>query len=144
MRIGVVETIVGIWNYRITLLGEQNHAGTTRMVRRRDAGVAMARLATRIHDRFPAGYITIKGEFFQDHKDEIIALINARAEREKEQRPLQRVMGMDPKRDGSLEITTTDSHIARTIAEAIHSAYKGDLKLRYSRDENLLRATWKI
>ncbi len=53
LRIGVVETIVGIWNYRVTLLGEQNHAGTTRMVRRRDAGVAMARLATRIHDRFP-------------------------------------------------------------------------------------------
>jgi beta-ureidopropionase / N-carbamoyl-L-amino-acid hydrolase len=53
LRIGVVETIVGIWNYRITLLGEQNHAGTTRMVRRRDAGVAMARLVTRIHDRFP-------------------------------------------------------------------------------------------
>ena len=32
LRIGVVETIVGIWNYRVTLLGEQNHAGTTRMV----------------------------------------------------------------------------------------------------------------
>jgi beta-ureidopropionase / N-carbamoyl-L-amino-acid hydrolase len=53
LRIGVVETIVGIWNYRVTLIGEQNHAGTTRMVRRRDAGVAMVRLATRIHDRFP-------------------------------------------------------------------------------------------
>src|SRR5689334_11722635 len=53
LRIGVVETIVGIWNYRVTLTGEQNHAGTTRMVRRRDAGVAMVRLATRIHDRFP-------------------------------------------------------------------------------------------
>src|SRR5438132_7366479 len=53
LRIGVVETIVGIWNYRVTFTGEQNHAGTTRMVRRRDAGVAMVRLATRIHDRFP-------------------------------------------------------------------------------------------
>src|SRR5262249_56133286 len=53
LRIGVVETIVGIWNYRVTLLGEQNHAGTTRMVRRKDAGVTMVRLATRIHDRFP-------------------------------------------------------------------------------------------
>jgi N-carbamoyl-L-amino-acid hydrolase len=53
LRIGVVETIVGIWNYRISLIGEQNHAGTTRMERRRDAGVAMVRLATRIHDRFP-------------------------------------------------------------------------------------------
>ena len=53
LRIGVVETIVGIWNYRVSLIGEQNHAGTTRMVRRKDAGVAMVRLATRIHDRFP-------------------------------------------------------------------------------------------
>jgi N-carbamoyl-L-amino-acid hydrolase len=53
LRIGVVETIVGIWNYRISLVGEQNHAGTTRMVRRKDAGVAMVRLATRIHDAFP-------------------------------------------------------------------------------------------
>jgi beta-ureidopropionase / N-carbamoyl-L-amino-acid hydrolase len=53
LRIGVVETIVGIWNYRVSLIGEQNHAGTTRMARRKDAGVAMVRLAARIHDRFP-------------------------------------------------------------------------------------------
>jgi N-carbamoyl-L-amino-acid hydrolase len=61
LRIGVVETIVGIWNYRVSLIGEQNHAGTTRMVRRKDAGVAMVRLATRIHDRFPeiAGLRTV-------------------------------------------------------------------------------------
>jgi beta-ureidopropionase / N-carbamoyl-L-amino-acid hydrolase len=53
LRIGVVETIVGIWGYRVTLIGEQNHAGTTRMARRKDAGVAMVRLAAHIHDCFP-------------------------------------------------------------------------------------------
>src|SRR5215469_8445120 len=53
LRIGVVETIVGIWNCRVSLIGGQNHAGTTRMIRRKDAGVAMVRLAARIHDRFP-------------------------------------------------------------------------------------------
>jgi N-carbamoyl-L-amino-acid hydrolase len=53
LRIGVVEAIVGIWNFRVVVTGEQNHAGTTRMVRRKDAGVAMVRLAGRIHDRFP-------------------------------------------------------------------------------------------
>jgi beta-ureidopropionase / N-carbamoyl-L-amino-acid hydrolase len=52
LRIGIVETIVGIRNFRIAFTGEQNHAGTTRMVRRKDAGVAMVRLATRVHDRF--------------------------------------------------------------------------------------------
>jgi NMD protein affecting ribosome stability and mRNA decay len=96
----------------------------------------------RIHDRFPAGYVTIKGEFFADHRDEIIALITSKEEREKSEHPLQRIMSIEDVREG-LQVTTTDSHLARGIGEALYDAYKGDLKLRYSRDENLLRATWR-
>lgn len=96
----------------------------------------------RIHDHFPAGYVTIKGEFFRDHRDEIVALIENHEKTEKSRRPLQRIMGMEDTREG-FQVTTTDSHLARGIAEALHGAYKGDLKLRYSRDENLVRATWK-
>jgi beta-ureidopropionase / N-carbamoyl-L-amino-acid hydrolase len=54
LSIGVVTSIVGIWQYRITFRGEQNHAGTTRMDVRKDAGVALARLCVAIDDRFPA------------------------------------------------------------------------------------------
>ena len=54
LRIGVVTSIVGIWQYRITFSGEQNHAGTTRMGVRKDAGVALARFCVDIDDRFPA------------------------------------------------------------------------------------------
>ncbi len=53
LAIGVVTSIVGIWQYRITFSGEQNHAGTTRMAVRRDAGVALARFCVAIDDRFP-------------------------------------------------------------------------------------------
>jgi NMD protein affecting ribosome stability and mRNA decay len=96
----------------------------------------------RIRDDFPAGYVTIKGEFFKDHRDEIVALINAKERSEKAEHPLQRIMAIADVREG-LQVTTTDSHLARGIGEALHDAYKGDLKLKYSRDENLLRATWK-
>jgi len=96
----------------------------------------------RIQDEFPAGYVTIKGEFLKDHRDEIIALINKKEDREKATHPLQRIMAIEDVREG-LQVTTTDSHLARGIGEALHDAYKGDLKLRYSRDENLLRAIWK-
>jgi NMD protein affecting ribosome stability and mRNA decay len=96
----------------------------------------------RIHDRFPAGYVTIKGAFIAEHRDEIVSLIQSHEKKEKAGRPLQRIIAIDEKRDG-LEVTTTDSHLARGIAEALHDAYKGELKLRYSRDENLLRASWK-
>jgi beta-ureidopropionase / N-carbamoyl-L-amino-acid hydrolase len=54
LKIGVVTSIVGIWQYRITFTGEQNHAGTTRMAIRRDAGLALARFCVAIDDSFPA------------------------------------------------------------------------------------------
>jgi N-carbamoyl-L-amino-acid hydrolase len=53
LKIGVVTSIVGIWQYRITFTGEQNHAGTTRMAIRRDAGLALARFCVAIDERFP-------------------------------------------------------------------------------------------
>src|SRR6266850_107371 len=53
LRIGVVTAIVAIWQYAFTVTGEQNHAGTTSMTRRRDAGLALVRLLAAIDKRFP-------------------------------------------------------------------------------------------
>jgi N-carbamoyl-L-amino-acid hydrolase len=54
LTIGIVTTIVGIRQYKITFEGFQNHAGTTRMAVRRDAGVALVRLAAAVDEMFPA------------------------------------------------------------------------------------------
>jgi beta-ureidopropionase / N-carbamoyl-L-amino-acid hydrolase len=54
LAIGIVTSIVGIWQYRISFTGEQNHAGTTRMAVRKDAGLALARFCVDIDNRFPA------------------------------------------------------------------------------------------
>ena len=54
LSIGIVTSIVGIWQYRIAFTGEQNHAGTTRMAIRKDAGLALARFCVAIDERFPA------------------------------------------------------------------------------------------
>jgi N-carbamoyl-L-amino-acid hydrolase len=53
LRIGVVTAIVAIWQYKIIVTGEQNHAGTTSMKRRRDAGLALVRLLNAIDKKFP-------------------------------------------------------------------------------------------
>jgi N-carbamoyl-L-amino-acid hydrolase len=53
LKIGVVTAIVGSRRFRIVCEGQQNHAGTTRMAIRKDAGVALARLSVAIHDLFP-------------------------------------------------------------------------------------------
>ena len=53
LKIGVVTSIVGIQQYRVVFNGVQNHAGTTRMAIRRDAGLACARFCLAIDERFP-------------------------------------------------------------------------------------------
>src|SRR5262249_59723795 len=53
LKIGVVTSIVGIWQYRISFTGEQNHAGTTRMAIRKDAGLALAKFCVAIDDALP-------------------------------------------------------------------------------------------
>lgn len=53
-RIGIVTAIVGIMQFRLTFSGIQNHAGTTPMPIRKDAGVAMMRLYNDVMDKFPA------------------------------------------------------------------------------------------
>ena len=52
-RIGIVTAIVGIRAFRLTFGGLQNHAGTTPMPIRKDAGVAMMRLYNDVMDKFP-------------------------------------------------------------------------------------------
>jgi N-carbamoyl-L-amino-acid hydrolase len=53
LRIGIVTAIVGMRRFIIRFRGQQNHAGTTRMAVRRDAGVALVKLVAAIETRFP-------------------------------------------------------------------------------------------
>ena len=95
----------------------------------------------RIHDKFPAGYVTLGGEFFREYREQILQLVKNREAHEKAEHPLERIMGIEDTPEGTL-ITTTDTHLARDIAEALHKAYKGDLHYHYNKEENLLRAKW--
>lgn len=95
----------------------------------------------RIRDHFPAGHVTLKGEFFGAHRDEILQLARHRETHERAEHPLERIMAVDDV-DGGVLITTTDTHLARDIGEAVHDAYKGELEYHYNKEENLLRVHW--
>ncbi len=51
-RIGVVTGIVGIRSWTIRFAGEQNHAGSTPMPRRKDAAAALFEFGVRFRERF--------------------------------------------------------------------------------------------
>ena len=52
-QVGVVTGIVAIWQYRIAIEGQQDHAGGTTMAERRDAGLAAVRLLAWLDAEFP-------------------------------------------------------------------------------------------
>jgi len=96
----------------------------------------------RIHDRVPAGFLTLGGEFLAEHKDEILHLIHNFEKRERAEHPLQRIMGVEEQDEG-LVITFTDPHLARGVGEAVEHAYRGELDFKYTEGEYLLRVTWQ-
>ena len=53
LRLGVVSGIVAIWQWRIVVEGQQDHAGGTTMAERRDAGLAAVRLLAAVDAEFP-------------------------------------------------------------------------------------------
>lgn len=54
LDVGVVTSIVGIRGSVVRFEGEQNHAGTTPMDRRKDAGVALFEFAVRVREQLKA------------------------------------------------------------------------------------------
>lgn len=96
----------------------------------------------RIHDEFPAGYVSIGGAFFKDHREELLHLVKHEEARARAEHPVKRIMGIEDREDGIL-VTTTDIHLARGIGEALHHAYQGELEFHYNDQENLLRVVWE-
>ena len=94
-----------------------------------------------MRDHFPAGYVSLAGEYFTKHEQEILQLIRHREAQEKAGHPLQRIMAIEKTKHDTL-VTTTDIHLARGIGEALHHAYQGELEFHYNSDQNLMRVSW--
>ena len=95
----------------------------------------------RINDNYPAGFVTLEGAFFEAHREEIKRLIQNHAEHERAEHPYKRIMNIE-NQDAAMLITTTDTHLAHGIGEAIHHAYQGELKVDRAPGENLVRVRW--
>jgi NMD protein affecting ribosome stability and mRNA decay len=96
----------------------------------------------RIRDRLPAGFITLEGPFFVAHRDEVLALVEHEAGRERETHPLARIMDIASEAE-HVVVTTTDIHLPQRIGAALKSAYQGELAVAYGKDEYSVRVDWR-
>jgi NMD protein affecting ribosome stability and mRNA decay len=106
-----------------------------------DAHKELCPACHRVKDRVPAGFLTIRGEFYTQHKDEIMNLIHNTEKKQKAEHPLQRIMGMEDQEEGVI-ITFTDAHLTRGVGVALHHAYQGELDFQYTDEDIMLRVSW--
>jgi NMD protein affecting ribosome stability and mRNA decay len=95
----------------------------------------------RIADKFPAGIVTLRGDFARGHKDEIIGLARHQEAAEKPEHPLNRIMNIAEDAEG-IVINTTDIHLPRRIGEAIERAFDGELEEKFDKDGYFVRVDW--
>jgi NMD protein affecting ribosome stability and mRNA decay len=95
----------------------------------------------RISDEMPAGILTLSGKFHLEHRKEILGLIRHAEEREAKQHPLKRIMQVAESEE-ELEVTTCEASLARSIGNAIHHAYDGELDYKYPAGSGVLRVHW--
>jgi hypothetical protein len=107
-----------------------------------DAHSALCPACQRIRDDYPAGFLTLSGDFAREHRTELLGLARNVEQREKSTHPLKRIMVIRDEADGML-ITTTDAGLARNIGDALHHAYEGDLDYQYTEEGSLLRVSWR-
>jgi len=110
--------------------------------RNADAHEHVCPACRRIQDHYPAGYVTLSGSFLAEHHTELSGLLSNEEARAKAEHPLERIIEVK-KEDQAMIVTTTGTHLARRIGEAVQHAWKGELELKYSPNEYLVRVYWK-
>ncbi|MDH3274294.1 MAG: BCAM0308 family protein [Gammaproteobacteria bacterium] len=106
-----------------------------------DARQSVCPACQRIKDKVPAAFLTLRGDFLNSHKVEIMNLIQNYQAHERAEHPLKRIMGREEQADG-IVFTFTDAHLARGIGDALHNAYEGEVDYQYSKEDIMLRVSW--
>lgn len=98
----------------------------------------------RIEDNYPAGFVALRGPFFEEHREEIMHMIKNLERIESDEHPLERIMNVDIEEENEevTTIATTGIHLPRRIGDALKHAYEGDLDISYDA-ENFIRISWK-
>lgn len=106
------------------------------------AAEAVCPACRRVHDRVPAGFLTLSGGFFRKHRDEIMNLVDNNVAAQEKEHPMKRLMQVEDRDDGT-ELTFTDSHLPRGVGEAIQRAYDGDLDIHFPQEGGIVRVYWE-
>ena len=88
------------------------------------------------------GYLTLSGDFFIEHKEELVTFLKAEAAKVGKRNVMDRIIQMLPEKDDKLVVETTTEKLAEHLGRAIYRAYKGDLSFQWSEPNPFVRVYW--
>jgi NMD protein affecting ribosome stability and mRNA decay len=96
----------------------------------------------KIAERYPEGIVTLRGDYFWDHEEEIRNILKNEEEKAMAKNPLERIIRME--REGNdLVIETTEEKLAEHLGRALHKAHQGELKVSWTEEHSVCRVTWE-
>jgi NMD protein affecting ribosome stability and mRNA decay len=111
------------------------------MAQAEGAHEALCAACRRINDKFPAGVVTLRGDFAKAHKEEMVHLARHQEEAEKNEHPLNRIISIEEDVHG-IVMTTTDIHLPRRIGEAVKRAFHGEIEAKFEENGYFVRVDW--
>ncbi len=96
----------------------------------------------KIKEQYPEGILTLKGDFFQQHREEIMALVEKEAARIAAKSVQDRLIRIIPGGKDRLVVETTSEKLAQHLGRTVYRAFKGDLDFRWSEMNKFVRVYW--
>jgi hypothetical protein len=96
----------------------------------------------KIAERNPQGIVTLRGDYWPTHREEILNLIKNEEIRGIQTNPLERIMDIREE-DGCLVIETTNEKLAQRIGRHVDRAHSGSLEFKWSGGNHLVRVEWE-
>jgi hypothetical protein len=106
-----------------------------------DAKPVLCPACQRSRDGLPAGILQLEGEFHLAHRAEVLGLLRNIEEREVKAHALKRIMSVEEEGQ-TLTVTTAHPGLARSLGDALHHAYRGELDYHYPEESGVLRVRW--
>ena len=93
-------------------------------------------------ERNPRGILKLAGDYWPQHRDDILNLVRNEENAGMRDNPLERVIDIREEA-GCLIIETTREKLAQRIGRAVHSAHKGELEYQWPDGDRLVRVNWE-
>ncbi|MBX7223648.1 MAG: ATPase [Blastocatellia bacterium] len=88
------------------------------------------------------GFVHLEGTFLEQHREEIVRLLQKEAKRAYRQNRLARILEWKDESNGKVFLSTTTEHLAQRLGHALEKAFKGQVRYDFSLENKLAHVWW--